>query len=153
MASTRICKVADCDKVTVGQGYCKNHYYRFRKYGDPFAGGTSPGVPQKYMEAEVLPHRGGDCLPWPFARDSNGYGQVRIDGKLHYVARLVCSLVHGEPPTAGHQAAHSCGKGHEGCCNPSHLRWATVRENHLDKKAHGTFNPPPNRWADRQSSA
>jgi DNA-binding transcriptional regulator YiaG len=37
-------------------------------------------------------------------------------------------------------AAHSCGKGHEGCVNPAHLRWDTRSGNFSDKLAHGTDN-------------
>jgi hypothetical protein len=51
----------------------------------------------------------------------------------------MCELAHGKPPSSEHEAAHSCGKGREGCVNPLHLRWATTSENHADKKLHGTF--------------
>jgi len=50
----------------------------------------------------------------------------------------MCILAHGEPPTPAHQASHSCGKGHEGCVSPRHLRWATASENEADKIDHGT---------------
>src|SRR5690606_29105850 len=46
----------------------------------------------------------------------------------------------GPPPTVEHEAAHSCGKGHEGCVNPHHLRWATSTENKADTLIHGTRN-------------
>lgn len=143
MAGQRICSVAKCGKPTVGLGFCKNHYYRYRKYGNPLAGSTAPGEPLKYLETVVIPYAVDDCLMWPYARDSNGYGQVRIGGKAQYVTRVVCERVHGDPPSSRHQAAHSCGNGHEGCCSPRHLRWATVRENRADKKVHGTFKRPP----------
>ena len=48
-------------------------------------------------------------------------------------------LAHGEPPTPSYEAAHTCGKGHLGCTNPRHLRWATRSENHMDKNLHGTM--------------
>lgn len=31
----RICKIVNCDKKQNALGYCKNHYYRFKRYGDP----------------------------------------------------------------------------------------------------------------------
>lgn len=149
MADGSICSIENCCKTARCRGWCPAHYERWRIFGDPRHGGdigTSPGVPAKFLAEEVIPHRGRECLPWPYARDSNGYGQVRLDGKAHYVTRLICEAVYGPPPSPKHQAAHNCGKGHEGRCNPEHLRWATVQENHLDKKKHGTFVPPPNRW-------
>jgi hypothetical protein len=53
--------------------------------------------------------------------------------------RAMCFVRHGEPPSPQHQAAHSCGKGHEGCFNPNHVRWATAVENADDKRVHGTL--------------
>lgn len=143
MASSRICSVPDCGKPVEGYGYCKNHYYRFHKYGDPLAGGTPQGDPRRFLEQVAYAYQGDDCLIWPYGTDVNGYGQVRISKKTYYVTRLVCENEHGPAPTSSHQAAHSCGRGHEGCCNPKHLRWATVRENHADKRGHGTYSPPP----------
>jgi hypothetical protein len=51
----------------------------------------------------------------------------------------MCILAHGEPPFEGAQAAHSCGKGHEGCVNPQHLSWKTAKANTADKYDHGTI--------------
>jgi len=52
----------------------------------------------------------------------------------------MCRLAHGEPPAPDYQAAHSCGRGVDGCLNPNHLRWATAEENEADKLLHGTSN-------------
>jgi hypothetical protein len=82
---------------------------------------------------------GGDnCLTWPFAKSPAGYAQIKRAGQTAMATRLMCELAHGAAPSALHQAAHSCGKGHAGCINPNHLRWATPVENNADKKRHGT---------------
>tara|TARA_R100000655_G_scaffold109815_2_gene165676 strand:+ start:900 stop:1223 length:324 start_codon:yes stop_codon:yes gene_type:complete len=52
----------------------------------------------------------------------------------------MCEKVNGPPPTPEHHAAHSCGKGHDGCVNPKHLYWATPKQNARDKITHGTSN-------------
>lgn len=80
------------------------------------------------------------CLIWPFARGDNGYGSFGRQGKFIYTHRYICELVKGPPPTPEHQAAHSCGRGHEGCVNPKHLSWKTRAENQLDRREHGTEN-------------
>ena len=91
--------------------------------------------PLDYLNEVVIPHRADECLFWPFNRVAFGYGRISIDGKQRYVHRIVCAATHG--PSALH-AAHSCGNGHLGCVNPSHLRWATLSENNHDKIKHGT---------------
>ena len=55
--------------------------------------------------------------------------------KTVYVHQLVCEAWHGPRPT-GHDVAHS--DGDKLNCAPQNLRWATRRENLLDKARHGT---------------
>jgi hypothetical protein len=96
------------------------------------------GEAARFLKEVVLPHTGDQCLAWPFSRYPNGYGQLWRDGKPAPVSRIVCTEINGPPPTEKHEAAHSCGKGHEGCCNPRHLDWKTPAENCSDKLTHGT---------------
>lgn len=70
----------------------------------------------------------------------NGYLFVGLwrDGKMirRSVHRLVAIAFLGMPPTVSHEVAHC-----DGCRSnnmDSNLRWATRRENHADKVAHGT---------------
>lgn len=134
-----ICAVDGCDDARRGKSeFCNAHYRRNLRHGDPLGGSTPTGEPLRFLEATVLPYAGDDCLIWPFCKNTNGYGQIWIGPTKHVTSRLVCEKVHGPPPTPEHHAAHSCGKGHFGCVNPNHLRWATVSENHRDKLRHGT---------------
>jgi hypothetical protein len=92
-------------------------------------------------------HVGTDCLIWPFARnDMTGYGSFGYLRKQHYAHRYMCELVHGAPPSPDHQAAHTCGRGHDGCVHPRHLEWKTVRDNLLDRREHGTVRANTNGW-------
>lgn len=88
---------------------------------------------------EHLNHKGDDCLPWPFGK-SGGYGTVSINGRIHWVHRYICELVHGPAPGPDYEAAHSCGKGREACANRKHISWKTPSENQLDRRKHGTRN-------------
>lgn len=150
MADVRICSVDGCDNRHFGRGFCNAHYYRWRKHGHPMMGGpalSAKGSPLAWM-AERLHHGGADCLIWPFARNRNGYGSLKVMGRQINAHRWVCEQVHGPAPSQEHQAAHSCGKGRDGCVNPSHLRWATPSENAADKVLHGTTfrgKPGPHR--------
>jgi hypothetical protein len=99
---------------------------------------TKRGEPRKFLTEVVFRYCGDDCLIWPFARTDQGYGHLHFNGDLLYVHRLACEFVNGKPPTPKHHAAHSCGNGAAGCCNPHHLRWSTAKENAHDKFVHGT---------------
>lgn len=135
-----ICSVDKCQSPTKAKGLCQAHYWRLRKHGSFEGGRTAPGEPLRFLQEVVLPYRGDDCLHWPFASNGVGYGMVWLNGRFHVVSRVVCEEIHGTPPTAAHEAAHSCGKGHELCCAPNHLHWATTSENHQEKAEHGTDN-------------
>ncbi len=142
MATKRICRVDGCGKPHKARGVCNTHYRRVLKYGSPLkTTKVPPGVAQKYIEEVIIPHRGAECLDWPFkSKDTGGYPQVGINYKKLLVHRIVCTAVHGEPPTPAHIVAHSCGRGKHGCLNPDHLRWATRIENEADKTDHGTHH-------------
>lgn len=88
---------------------------------------------------EHADYQGDDCIQWPFTA-LRGYGLFGYLGKHHYAHRFMCELIHGPAPSVKHQAAHSCGNGHNRCVNPKHLSWKTLGENMLDKRRHGTTN-------------
>ena len=138
MAKTQICSIAGCGKPTKGRGWCAAHYHRWTRHGDPLGGGSFYGEAAQFYRDVVLPHHGTECLIWPYARMGNGYAELRVDGRARLVHRMVCIAVHGEPPTPKHEAAHSCGRGHDACVNSDHLRWATPAENIQDQILHGT---------------
>lgn len=121
------------------RGWCPRHYARWKGYGDPLGGGTFVGEPLKFLHDVVFKYTGEDCLTWPYARNGFGYGNISLNGSWHRVSRLACEEENGPPPTPQHEAAHSCGKGHEGCVSRSHLSWKTTKENSLDSIEHGTI--------------
>jgi hypothetical protein len=131
------CNVIGCTKPVHGKGMCSRHYTRWIRHGDPLAGATDKGATGKFLNEVVPNHQSDDCLIWPFARN-HGYAVLRRSGRTLIVSRLVCEAANGPPPTPEHEAAHSCGKGHLGCVNEKHLRWATHAENMSEGVDHGT---------------
>lgn len=140
MANQRLCSIEGCGKSHAAKGYCFEHRYRMNRYGDPlFKPPVNQGKRHKYLREVVLKNDGNDCLFWPFAAPSHGYPLITFDGAQIGVHRLVCQMVHGEPPHIKMHAAHSCGNGHRGCVNHRHLSWKTAKGNSDDKITHGTL--------------
>lgn len=133
------CSITGCEKPYSAKGLCSAHYSRQRKTGDPLTPKTREnGVAAKYFREVVLTFDGDECLVWPFARCSGRYGFLWHADRNQYVHRLVCEEIHGPPPSPLHHAAHSCGRGEDGCVNPRHVSWKTPTENANDKRLHGT---------------
>ena len=138
MANRELCSIDGCGKPRSRRRLCNSHYLRLRRHGSPFGGlrRAAHGEPSAWLRQHVG-YSSDKCLAWPFARGRDGRGRIQndISPQAH---RAMCILAHGKPPSARHQAAHTCGKGHEGCVNPAHLYWATPLENNADQIVHGT---------------
>lgn len=133
------CSVESCSDMSATRGWCKAHYRRWQRHGDPLGGAAPKGALIQWVMDVAMAYEGDECLTWPFGRDGNGRGSMHIDGKHMRASRFICKLAHGEPETPYLDAAHSCGNGHLGCVAKKHLRWATSAENVSDSFEHGTF--------------
>lgn len=140
------CSVEGCDKNAARaangkRGMCQMHYARVKKHGDPHMV-KKPESPAKDWLERHVDHSGDDCLTWPFAIGKDGYGRIHREnnGSLTTASHLMCEKAHGPKPSKRHEAAHSCGKGHEGCVSPRHVYWALPKENQADRVKHGTSN-------------
>lgn len=84
-------------------------------------------------------------------KDTGGYYRVllcngRRAQKRIKVSVLVCETFHGPKPSPLHECAHNDGDRTND--KAENLRWATRKENHADKKRHGTAQ-----WGERCSKA
>ena len=130
------CSVAGCGRKADARTLCKTHYTRWRRHGHPEH--PSAGDKMRRELKKAAEYKGDNCLVWPLYRDQTGRGYAFSNGKRTFASRIVCEMVNGPPPSAAMVAAHSCGKGHLGCVNPRHLRWATIKENIADRHIHDT---------------
>lgn len=137
-ARAPFCSIGGCVKPHYAFGLCSAHYNRQYRHGSPSGGSTGKGEPMRWL-VEHVTHDSDECLRWPYARSGSGEATVWFEGHQRSAAPIMCRLVHGESPSQDHECAHNCGKAHEGCVNPRHLRWATRSENHMDKYLHGTM--------------
>lgn len=67
--------------------------------------------------------------------DSHGYPTVKLHRRRFKIHRLVCRAFHGKPPEK-HEVAHL--DGNRGNPRADNLKWATSKENHSHRAAHGT---------------
>lgn len=146
-----VCSEDGCGKPHKARGLCSTHFARWTRHGTAKALWTPFGEPEAWLRSHVH-HTGDDCLIWPFARRF-GRGVVLLNGKTRNASRIMCEWAHGPAPLPDLDALHSCGKGHEGCVNPCHLRWGTHTENMADKVPHGTHNRGERHPASRLTEA
>ena len=86
----------------------------------------------RFMTKVVINENG--CHEWTGTRHSNGYGQMRIDGKAEYAHRLAWRLAGRQIPE-GLQVLHDCDN--RRCVAIDHLYIGTQRKNIADAKARG----------------
>lgn len=73
--------------------------------------------------------------------DFDGYPSYKLtdgDGVKRHISahRLVALSFIGPPPSQNSQVAHK--NGSRLFCHPSNIRWSTPKENHSDRRVHGT---------------
>lgn len=76
-----------------------------------------------------------DCWLWQAARNSDGYGVIRVEGRLSLAHRVSLVLAGRDP---GRVARHSCDT--PACVNPGHLTGGTQAENVRDGVVRGRLN-------------
>ncbi len=130
-----MCRAPNCDRKVAHRGLCIAHYRRdLRGLSLDVPAGTKNGACLEFT-ASLIGTKETECIYWPFTK--SGWPTVTYNGRKMLASRYLCTQIYGVP-AEGMEAAHSCGKGHLGCVNPNHLRWATHVENEADKVLHGT---------------
>lgn len=146
-----VCSIPECEEPTVGQGYCRHHYYKLLYYGDPEHSGSGRWFAHgdTYQErfwsrvnkdGPIQPHMVTQCWEWLAGRyvEKNGkpsYGVVTHEGRSYPAHRFAWFVHHGKWPAKGKQILHSCHN--PVCCNPDHLREGTNQQNIQDRQDSG----------------
>lgn len=86
------------------------------------------------LRLDEMLDKSGEC--WLFTGHTNnkGYGIIWYKGRPRGAHRVALELANGRPPKL--HVLHSCNT--PACCNPTHLREGTNKENMQDRTAAGT---------------
>lgn len=129
--------MAACEKDVLARGWCKAHYARWRRAGDPKPARKFSTDERFWAKVD----RSEECWTWTASCDRMGYGKFGVNGRT--VGAHVYSFIaaHGPVPKGRdvghvcHDADASCRGGvecfHRRCVNPSHLELQSRRENIL----------------------
>jgi hypothetical protein len=74
------------------------------------------------------------CWEWQAAKYPNGYGALKVDGKVQGAHRVAYTVFKGEI-SGGLDVMHACDN--RPCCNPDHLSLGTRSDNMLDMHRKG----------------
>lgn len=91
--------------------------------------GDNRRTPQERLA--LYSERRGGCLIWTGVTNRDGYGRLRIKGRMVQVHRLAWASAHGPIPDGG-VVDHICHN--PACFEVSHLRLATRAENQAHRK-------------------
>lgn len=122
-----ICSVPECESAVKQCGLCGKHYLRLWRHGstdDP-----RPSAEQRFW-ANVERDGPTECWIWTGGRNAAGYGRFKVNGKKVFTHRYVYELLVAPLPSEFPHLDHF-GCDNPPCCNPAHLRPATVKENTL----------------------
>ena len=134
------CSVVGCTSESVAKGLCGKHYRRLRLYGDvdTLSASTALGAPMAFLEA-ALNADTQECILWPFAVDTRGYGAVKWKGRQRQAHRVSLILATGEDRPAEFDARHAPLACHNRLCiNPAHLMWGSRQDNMEDRDVDGS---------------
>lgn len=76
----------------------------------------------------------GKCWIWAGAKNSDGYGSFKLNGRAEKSHRIAYILKHGSIPNGMH-VLHRCDT--PACCNPDHLFLGTHQDNIKDMDSKG----------------
>lgn len=118
------CSIDSCERLVYVKGWCRGHYLRWYKYGDPLTGSeTRFSSPKEAFEART--EWQGNCLVWTGSK-TRGYGYMQAEGRKQRVHRWAYEQAYGSIPE-GLVIDHMCHN--KACCNVEHLRAVTQKQN------------------------
>lgn len=123
----RICSIDRCAGKHYGRGWCRKHYDRWVRHGDPL-GGESYAFKSPEEAFSARTKWQGSCLLW--TGGGEGYGRIDVGGRKKIASRYAWERTNGPIPD-GMEIDHTCHT--PKCVNVKHLRLADVRSNRYNR--------------------
>ena len=128
-----MCNAPNCDRDAIlerdGYSVCRKHYNQLWRHGS-FQNGPQPRA-KKPLAVRMATHTvvmPNGCWLWTGAKTRNGYGHIKIDGKLVLAHRASYEMHFGPIPNDS-VIDHICRV--RDCTNPNHLEAVSFQENVL----------------------
>ena len=118
------CTESGCEGKYYGRGWCQPHYDRWYRSGQPTTNTSQRGLTLE-QRLKRRATTGGGCWLWTGPL-SDGYGQIKVNGKMR-PAHVVAYELHVGPVPEGMLLDHRCRIRH--CVRPDHLRPVTNKQN------------------------
>lgn len=128
MPPNRTCSIADCDKPSSSRGWCRMHYNRWQRHGNPMLTLATPRGLSEQERFWRYVEKTDSCWLWTGACNQGGYGQFHGKNHRGQASRFAYQFKVGEIPN-GLDLDHLCRN--RICVNPDHLEPVTRRTNLL----------------------
>lgn len=130
----RVCRIGLCGNPELSNGYCSKHLTRLHRYGDPYHEPDSVEV-RLWKYLPEMPQPDDVCWEWTGARNSKGYGALKVGGKMQVATRCIFGVMNPGVDISDLYVLHRCDN--PPCVNPSHLFIGTAADNTRDMMEKG----------------
>jgi len=135
------CSINDCARDVSSRGWCRVHYARWQRTGDPTSPTRIYGDDLARFWSKVPKRDEGACWIWTGGKDRDGYGRFRLPSGWQLAHRWIYQQQNGAIPDGlviDHVRARGCTS--RACVNPAHLEVVTVQQNTLRGDASPAIN-------------
>lgn len=134
------CSISECERRSHTRGWCKAHYERWRRHGNPLTIlklTREPSLEKKFFAHLDKEIESGGCWIWKGGTHARGYARIGHNMQRYYAHRVSYELHFGPIPN-NLTIDHLCRN--KACVNPAHLEAVSIRTNLLRGRGFSGMN-------------